>query len=117
MEASALLECLPEYDIVVPPVWTLEVSNALLVAERRKRTAETQTEHWIDLLTGLQCEVDIGLADISCREITTLARATHLSAYDASYLALASRLHAPLATMDVNLRRAAKDIGVAVLSR
>lgn len=114
-EPSSFLEYLEEHDIVVPPVWTLEVSNALLTAERRKRATEAQTEHWLDLLAGLQYEIDIGLADISCRDITTLARATQLSAYDASYLALASRLDAPLITIDEALRRAAKESGVSVI--
>jgi predicted nucleic acid-binding protein len=41
-----------------------------------------------------------------------LARRHKLSAYDASYLELAIRLGVPLATLDVDLQKAAKKAGV-----
>ena len=37
-----------------------------------------------------------------------------LSAYDATYLILAKKLGCPLATLDKDLRRAAKNCGVAI---
>lgn len=46
-------------------------------------------------------------------ETMQLARAHHLSAYDASYLELAIRLGLPLACLDGKLRAAARATGVA----
>jgi predicted nucleic acid-binding protein len=44
-----------------------------------------------------------------------LARAEHLTAYDAAYLELAMRLGVPLATKDQELGEAAERLGVEVL--
>lgn len=41
-----------------------------------------------------------------------LARTYKLSAYDASYLELAMRLSLPIATLDTDLQKAAKKVGV-----
>lgn len=48
-------------------------------------------------------------------EVVRLAREYHLSTYDASYLDLAMRLGAPLATQDEGLRRVAARCGVKVM--
>ena len=49
-------------------------------------------------------------------EALPLARDTGLSVYDARYLELAARLGLPLATLDTALRRAARKVGVKILS-
>ena len=46
--------------------------------------------------------------------IITLARSQGLSSYDASYLELAHRLGASLASFDARLNRAAEAVGVAL---
>lgn len=48
-------------------------------------------------------------------EILALARRYGLSIYDAAYLELAARLALPLATLDQNLARAARESGVEVV--
>jgi predicted nucleic acid-binding protein len=45
----------------------------------------------------------------------SLATAHQLTAYDAAYLDLAKRLSLPLATRDVDLRRAALAEGIQIL--
>jgi predicted nucleic acid-binding protein len=47
--------------------------------------------------------------------VIALARETNLSSYDASYLDLAMRAGAPLATQEKSLRHAAKRCGVALV--
>jgi predicted nucleic acid-binding protein len=113
--AMRILEEIGKYDIVVPPIWTLEISNALLVAERRNRSMPAQTEQWIELLSGLDCAVDIAMAHMDLQDILPIARTATLSSYDASYLSLASRMNAPLATIDSRMQKAAKKIGVSIL--
>lgn len=48
--------------------------------------------------------------------ILTLAREYNLSAYDAAFLDLALRFGVPLATLDVDLRKAAVKVGVVIFS-
>jgi predicted nucleic acid-binding protein len=49
--ANALLEMMPDYEAFVPLIWSLEVANTLLVAERRNRMTTEQSELAIALLS------------------------------------------------------------------
>jgi hypothetical protein len=44
--ADAVLERLAETKALVPVLWPLEVANALLMGERRKRSTEADTIKW-----------------------------------------------------------------------
>jgi predicted nucleic acid-binding protein len=107
-----ILEALRSSDAIVPQLWTLEVANALLVAERRQRLDAGQADRFIRMFLGLPIGADPGSRSAAFREIRQLARTHGLSVYDATYLELALRMSLPLATMDASLRRAAESEGV-----
>jgi predicted nucleic acid-binding protein len=96
----------------VPSHWTLEVMNALLVAERRGRIAAREASAHVRTLEDLGVEVDAETDRRAGREIFALARAERLTIYDAAYLELAMRRGAVIATLDVDLAKAAKRVGV-----
>ncbi|OGG90915.1 hypothetical protein A3H16_03205 [Candidatus Kaiserbacteria bacterium RIFCSPLOWO2_12_FULL_53_8] len=100
--------------MIVPPIWPLEVGNALLVAERQKRITRVQADDSLETLAGLEIIVDPGIVDASCKDLCVLARNFCLTTYDASYLSLAMRENTSLATLDRKLRLAAKEAGVAL---
>ncbi len=97
---------------VVPELWFLEVSNILLVFERRKRIKVAESEQFIKLLSELPINIDQGTANRVFPKIILLARKYQLSTYDATYLELAIREKLPLATLDKDLQRAAKKSGI-----
>ena len=96
---------------LVPQFWHLEVRNALLGAERRRRIRADEVDERLRTLAELPVRTDteprIGTA-------FALARTHGLSMYDAMYLELAERSDAPLATLDRALARAAGAAGLAV---
>lgn len=96
---------------LVPRFWHLEVRNALLGAERRRRIRVHEVDERLRTLAELPVRTDteprIGTA-------FALARMHRLSMYDALYLELAERSDAPLATLDTALARAAGAAGLAV---
>ena len=101
-------------EAVVPCLWWFEVRNILVVNERRGRISESETAAFLLNLSRLRVRPDrLPEADAVLR----LARTHRLSVYDAAYLELAQREGLPLATLDTDLRRAAAEAGVAVLSR
>jgi predicted nucleic acid-binding protein len=103
-------------EALVPAVWPLEVTNALLVAERRKRITVAQVTGQLRRIGGLAISV-VSLAPAEAFErIPPLARQQALSAYDAAYLELALAHGLPLATLDVELLRSAEVTGVALVS-
>ena len=105
---EAVLESLESGEAYVPAVWPLEVGNALLVAERRKRLSEASVIRFLALVAGLPITVDQETPERMLKEVVSLARQHGLSTYDASYLDLAMRLGLPLSTQDASLRKAAK---------
>jgi predicted nucleic acid-binding protein len=97
---------------IVPSLWPLEVANALLVGERRKRTTEAKVIAFLAILKGLPIVLDDETIARAWNETLSLARAHNLSVYDAAYLELALRHALPLATLDDKLKAAAAAVGV-----
>jgi predicted nucleic acid-binding protein len=100
---------------VVPDLWRLEVANALLLAERRGRLKRSNMEQRLELLAALPIAIDADTAIRAWTDTLLLARAERLTLYDAAYLELAIRRDVELATLDRDLRRAARKMGVAVV--
>jgi predicted nucleic acid-binding protein len=110
---DAVLDRLRDDQAVVPAIWPLEVANVLLVAERRGRLSEAQASRFLELLAQLPINVDTSPTDVA--GIVATGRRHTLSSYDASYLLLAERLGATLATLDKPLATAARKAGVQLL--
>jgi predicted nucleic acid-binding protein len=99
----------------VPSIWPLEVANALLVAERRRRIELARVTALLQQIAGLPISVAAIEAKHVFEKILPVARQQVLSGYDAAYLELALRQGLPLATLDGELRRSAKAIGVTLV--
>jgi len=114
--ANAIRGRLSQAEALVPAIWRLEVANALLVGERRKRSTEAQATTWVRFLERLPITIDTETSARAFGDVLNLARAQNLSAYDASYLELAMRRGIPLATLDNKLKTAAAAVGVSLYS-
>jgi predicted nucleic acid-binding protein len=102
---------------VVASFWALEVGNTLLVAERRKRCSIAESSHFLAILDALPIEADAETASRATTTTLALARTHSLTVYDAAYLEIAMRRNLPLATLDKDLRAAAKKNGVGCLPK
>lgn len=116
--ADELLDQLNEdAEAVVAVHWALEVSNTLLIAERRKRATVADTSHFLSILDALPIETDPQTTAKASTTTLALSRTHHLTLYDSAYLELAMRRSLPLATLDKDLRAAAKRSGVPCLPK
>lgn len=113
--ADTILDRLNEGEALVPAIWPLEVGNVLLVAERRSRLTEAESARFLALLDAPSITVVQERPQRDLGQIQMLAREHRLSTYDASYLDLAMREGAPLATADATLKRAAGECHVELL--
>ena len=111
--ALAALDRLEETEAWVPSIWSLEVANGLLAAERRKRITTAAASKAMRILLDLPIVPDPSERSRDFEVAWRLARTHGLSVYDASYLELAIRLGVPLVTLDARLRTAASDEGLA----
>ncbi len=115
--ANSVLSSMEDLVAVVPALWFSEIANAIAVAERRGRIRAAEVSRVVGLVSSIEISVDHTLTvQPWITNVTSLARRTSLSAYDATYLELAMRLSLPLATTDRALRRAARDNGVRSFS-
>jgi predicted nucleic acid-binding protein len=115
-EGDLILNRVIDEGATVPSIWTLEVVNALAVAERRKRITPDQAQETLTLLKSLPIRLSPSSINSDFGPVMSLTRSHGLSAYDAAYLELAARERIFLATFDQPLRRAARAFGVSVLA-
>jgi len=110
--AGKVLDAMKVDRALVPVTWGLEVANVIARAEAKTLVTEARSGAFLEMLEGVEIEVD----EFTCAQALSvtlqLARRYKLSAYDASYLELALRQGIPLATLDVDLQKAAKKAGV-----
>ena len=112
--ADGVLVALEDRAAIVPAIWPVEISNALLVGERRKRIRQPEVRRFVELLKGLRILEDGHSFSETVSNILPLARDHDLSTYDAAYLDVAVRHGAPLATLDAALQKAARAAGIKI---
>jgi predicted nucleic acid-binding protein len=110
--ARDILRRAERIQFIVPAIWPVEMVNVLLVNERRKRITPADTTRAVTLFNELAIQVDSPPRLQPFDATLLLARAHHLSSYDACYVELALREGLPLATLDMQMRVAAQAAGV-----
>jgi predicted nucleic acid-binding protein len=111
--AALALERVRTDEARVPSLWWFEVRNTLIVSERRGRLTEADTSTFLRGLAHLRVSVDQWPQEA---DVLALARRHRLTVYDSTYLELARREGAPLATLDAALATAARAERVRLLS-
>jgi predicted nucleic acid-binding protein len=99
----------------VPSLWRLEVANILAMGVRRKRHNIAFRDATLADLALLPILLDPETDRQAWGATLRLAERHRLSSYDAAYLELARRRGLPLATLDSDLRVAARAERVILL--
>jgi predicted nucleic acid-binding protein len=87
------------------------VANALLIAVWRKRISSQDARQFLEDLDVLPIRIETTTQRLIRLDILPLAEKHELTIYDAAYLELAIRQTIPLATLDDDLRGAARSLG------
>jgi predicted nucleic acid-binding protein len=110
---TAMLDAIDDgATLEVPALWPLEVANALVVLERRRKLTRDERLAGLGWLRSLPLRIDNEMALLAFSRLSDLASAHQLSVYDAAYLELAQRRRLPLGCKDGPLRKAARRAGV-----
>lgn len=99
--------------LLVPPIWTWEMGNILLVNLRRGRLGRPELPAVLQAVDTLAVRVEPAAA-LSVGEWLDLGDRHELTTYDAQYLDLALQQRCGLATQDRRLAEAAERLGLPV---
>jgi len=104
-----ILNNMTKIKIHVPSIFEHEMMNILLNAQRAKRLQASTSIEILETISRYPISIEPSTAVLMDHiNVFEMARAYHLTAYDAAYLELALRLNAPLITNDKPLLEAAK---------
>lgn len=110
--ADSIFPVLRTTPAVVPAIWSAELANGLMVAERRKRISQVDVSELFVAFNALPIRLEPAVRCEHLSQLVSIARQHVLSVYDALYLDLALQQELPLATIDKQLKRAARKMGV-----
>ena len=111
---NILIRMIDGMEAIVPSIWELEVSNILLSKIRRRHASFSQAIEFMHRLSDLSISASPHFEGRVFESISPLAHDHNLTSYDAAYLHLAWSEGLPIATLDKNLRTAAKQLGVEI---
>lgn len=115
VEAQQVGHLIVEEGAWVPQLFSIEIANVLLQAVRRRRITASYADEQLRRFEDVSLLLDAETSDHAWSTTYRLARDEGLTAYDASYLELALRRDAILATLDVDLAAAGRRRGLTVL--
>jgi predicted nucleic acid-binding protein len=112
--ADQVLDSFAVARATVPALWYTEIIHVLRCAEDNGTIGESALTGFIYQLGQLPIELDGAAPSAVQLAVAAVSREFRLSGYDAQYLELARRLSPPIATLDKELRKAAKKAGVPI---
>ena len=102
-------------DMAAPFIWPLEIANALRSNIRRGRLLVNGVEALLQRIAGLQVDI-VGPTHTHPQPYFDAAQEHDLTPYDATYIAMAVRFTAALATRDRAMAAAAERLGIQTYS-
>ena len=102
-------------EALVPAHWPVEVMNSLVMAMRRGRIDLDRVARFAGDLSSLAIRIEPPHDPAAWNAVIQVATKHHLTLYDAAYLELAQRTGLPLATLDGDLRKAARAEGITLV--
>lgn len=109
--ADEVLMQVTESGGMVPQHFPIEFGNAMVIAVRRKRIDRDYRRRAFERISDLDLVTDRDGGDALWTATVELADEHGLTLYDGIYLELALRAGLPLATLDKQLAKAARDMG------
>ena len=112
--ADRVLDSFHAASALVPALWYTETIHVLRGYEEAGKMGEAALAAFVYWLGQLPIQLDLASPAATQLAVAATSRQFNLSGYDAQYLELAGRRNLPIATLDRDLRRAAKKAGIAL---
>jgi predicted nucleic acid-binding protein len=112
-EQPASVQRVVAEELAAPFIWPLEIANALRTNVRRGRLAGPDVEPLLQRIASLRVDV-VGPAANHPLPLFDAAQEYDLTPYDATYITMAVRFSAGLATRDRALAAVAERLGIPI---
>lgn len=114
-QVDEVLDALQEGNCIAPALFAWEIANVIWKTRRSGRMDDAQLARAASSANDLEIALDADAQSLAVGPVLKLAVQHSLTVYDASYLELALRRSASLASFDRALRTAALAEGVKVI--
>jgi predicted nucleic acid-binding protein len=112
--ADKVLDSFKTHQAIVPALWYTEMAHVMGNAAKRGLIPVEICAPSISRINSLPIAKDEANLAQSQSSVIQLMQELGTSGYDSQYLEIAVRLSLPLATLDIDLRKAAKKLNVAI---
>ena len=110
-EKDRIIQLTEGHDLIAPDVLPFEIGNALTAMMKKNSLKKEEVASAWEVVQ--QIPVDLRHTDI--KSALRIAIKFNVYAYDAYFLECAENLRSPLLTLDIGMKRVAREIGITIL--
>ena len=110
-EKDRIIRLTRGHDLIAPDVLPFEIGNALTAMMKKNALKKEE----VSAAWGAVQQIPVDLRHIEIKSALKLAMAYNIYAYDAYFLECACKLRSPLLTLDLGMKRVAREIGITIL--
>ena len=110
-EKDSIIQLTQGHDLIAPDVLPFEIGNALTAMMKKSSLKKEEVVSAWEVVQ--QIPVDLRHTDIN--SALRIAIKFNIYAYDAYFLECAENLRSPLLTLDIGLKRVARELGITIL--
>jgi predicted nucleic acid-binding protein len=110
-EKKRIIQLTEGHDLIAPDVLPFEIGNALTAMMKKNSLKKKDVASAWEVVQ--QIPVDLRHTDI--KSALRMAIKFNIYAYDAYFLECAENLRSPLLTLDIGMKRVAREIGITIL--
>jgi len=110
-EKDSIIQLTQGHDLIAPDVLPFEIGNALTAMMKKSSLKKEEVISAWEVVQ--QIPVDLRHTDI--KSALRIAIKFNIYAYDAYFLECAENLRSPLLTLDIGLKRVARELGITIL--
>jgi predicted nucleic acid-binding protein len=110
-EKKKIIQLTEGHDLIAPDVLPFEIGNALTAMMKKGALKKNEVTAAWEVVR--QISVDLKPTDI--KSALSIAIKFNIYAYDAYFLECAKNFRSPLLTLDLGMKRVAREIGITIL--
>jgi predicted nucleic acid-binding protein len=110
-EKDKIIRLTESHDLIAPDVLPFEIGNALTAMMKKNALKNEEVASAWEIVQ----QIPVDLRPTNIKSALSIAIQFNLYAYDAYFLECAENLRSPMLTLDLEMQRVAREIGIPIL--